>query len=167
MENKRKSEHRFYRIALKIEFVFIVFLLACIVLVARCSPEPRHQKATPPERTLLMSKTPFPGSNHAPQNDSSIQADSGLASYYQNAFQGHPTASGERYNPNELTAAHKFYPFGTLIHVTNLDNGKQVTVRINDRGPHQADRVIDLSNKAAEILGIIDAGTANVKLEPL
>lgn len=89
----------------------------------------------------------------------------GIAAYYSNVFQGRKTASGDRYDKNELTAAHNSFPFGTRLKVTNLDNDKSVIVRINDRGPTTRGRIIDLSRRAAEELGFIRAGLTRVKLE--
>lgn len=77
------------------------------------------------------------------------------------------TASGERMNPNDLTAAHRTLPFGTKVHVKNLNNGRSVVVRINDRGPFVGGRVIDLSKAAAAQIGMIGSGTAKVSLTPL
>jgi len=91
----------------------------------------------------------------------------GTASYYADSLQGNPTASGEPYDRNELTAAHRTLEFGTRVRVTNRDNGKSVVVRINDRGPHAAGYVIDVSGAAAEKLGLLDTGTAPVSLEVL
>ena len=86
----------------------------------------------------------------------------GIASWYGPRFHGRRTASGERYDMNAFTAAHRTLPFGTLVKVTSLVNGKTVEVRINDRGPHIRKRVIDLSREAAKVLGLIDAGTKPV-----
>ena len=91
-------------------------------------------------------------------------SESGMASYYADKYQGRPTASGERFNMNDLTAAHKTLPFGTRVRVTNLENGKSVVVRINDRGPFVKGRVIDLSLAAAKKLDMVKAGVAPVKL---
>jgi len=85
----------------------------------------------------------------------------GLASFYQYDDQ---TASGERFDPNKLTAAHPTLPFGTRLRVTNAATGRSVTVLINDRGPYVPGRVIDLSYSAAATLGIVDQGVAKVKL---
>jgi rare lipoprotein A len=90
--------------------------------------------------------------------------ETGKASYYANKYHGRATASGERFDTNELTAAHKTLPFGTRVRVTNLDNGKSVTVRINDRGPFVKGRVIDLSLAAAKRIDMINAGLANVEV---
>jgi rare lipoprotein A len=86
----------------------------------------------------------------------------GLASFYGHESQ---TASGERFNPGELTAAHRTLPFGTRVRVTNTATGKSVTVRINDRGPYVPGRVVDVSHSAAESLGIVRQGVAKVKLD--
>ena len=88
----------------------------------------------------------------------------GIASWYGSDFQGKRTADGEIYDMNKLTAAHKYLPFHTLVEVENLDNSKKVLVRINDRGPFVEGRVIDLSRKAAQRIGIADTGTARVRL---
>ena len=82
----------------------------------------------------------------------------GAASWYGPGFHGKPTASGEPFNTNELTAAHKTLPFGTKVRVTNERTGKSVVVRINDRGPYAHGRVIDLSKAAAEAVGISGVG---------
>jgi len=89
---------------------------------------------------------------------------SGQASYY---WQDQMTATGERFNKRALTAAHKTLPFGTRVRVTRLDTGSSVVVRINDRGPFKAGRVIDLSERAAEEIGMTGVGVTPVKLEVL
>jgi rare lipoprotein A len=89
---------------------------------------------------------------------------SGKASYYGNEFAGRRTASGEIYRPGALTAAHRTARFGSRIVVTHLGNGKEVTVRVNDRGPWTGGRVIDLSYAAAKQIGMHRSGTAKVKL---
>lgn len=93
------------------------------------------------------------------------QTQTGKASFYADKFEGSPTASGEKYKHNKLTAAHKTLPFGTKVKVTNTDNGKSVEVVINDRGPYVDGRIIDLSKSAAETLGFINQGLANVTIE--
>jgi rare lipoprotein A len=91
----------------------------------------------------------------------------GKASYYGSEFDGRSTANGETFSNREYTAAHKSLPFGSMVKVTNLANNKIVIVRINDRGPYVAGRVIDLSRKAAEELDMIRAGVIDVKIELL
>ncbi len=86
------------------------------------------------------------------------------ASYYGEEFAGRPTASGEIFDPSLLTAAHKTLPLGTLVTVTEASSGKSVIVRINDRGPFHGDRAIDLSEAAAERIGLLAAGTGKVTL---
>ncbi|HBG65310.1 MAG TPA: septal ring lytic transglycosylase RlpA family lipoprotein [Treponema sp.] len=88
-----------------------------------------------------------------------------VASYYADKFNGRKTASGETFNMYGFTAAHKTLPFNTIVKVTNLDNGKTVNVRVNDRGPFVEDREIDLSKAAAQQLGMTASGTARVSLE--
>lgn len=91
----------------------------------------------------------------------------GLASWYGKKFHGRPTASQEVYDMNALTAAHKTLPFETRVKVTNLDNGLEVVVRINDRGPFVKDRIIDLSYQASKELGMLEQGMARVRLSVL
>jgi rare lipoprotein A len=91
----------------------------------------------------------------------------GLASWYGGADDGRPTASGEIYNMYGMTAAHRTLPFGTVVRVHDLDNGRSVDVRINDRGPFITGRIIDVSYAAAEAMGLVGPGTAHVQLEIL
>ena len=88
----------------------------------------------------------------------------GMASWYGPGFAGRLTASGEVFDPNELTAAHKTLPFGTRLRVTHLRSGRSVVVRINDRGPFVGDRIIDLSRAAAEAIGLVGSGVGRVRL---
>jgi rare lipoprotein A len=91
----------------------------------------------------------------------------GLASWYGPKHQGKRTASGEVFDQNKFTAAHRTLPWGSLVKVTNLDNGKSVHVRINDRGPFTKGRVIDLSRAAARALGMVESGVSPVRMELL
>ncbi len=88
----------------------------------------------------------------------------GIASWYGGDFAGRRTASGERFDPRELTAAHRSLPFGSKVLVTHLDSGRSVVVRINDRGPFARNRVIDVSEAAARRIGLIGAGQGKVSL---
>ena len=88
----------------------------------------------------------------------------GVASWYGKAHHGRKTASGERFNMNAMTAAHKSLPFGTKVKVTHKRSGRSVVVRINDRGPYHGNRVIDLSYAAAREIGLIRSGTGQVNL---
>jgi len=91
--------------------------------------------------------------------------ESGKASYYADKFDGRKTASGAVFSQRKLTAAHKTLPFGTKVKVTNLANGKTVKVKINDRGPFAAGRIIDLSKKAAQKIALVTAGVAEVEIK--
>jgi len=88
-----------------------------------------------------------------------------MASWYGAPFDGRRTSNGEIYDMHQFTAAHRTLPFGAIVRVTNLSNGKQTEVRINDRGPFVANRVIDLSLSAAQAIGMIGPGTSQVRLE--
>lgn len=111
-------------------------------------------------------------SNFGKSDDTSTSTDTesgekiedGVASWYGPNFNGKLTANGETYNMNDLTAAHRTLPFNTVLKVTNLDNGKSVQVRVNDRGPYAKNRIIDLSKKAAQEIDMLGPGTANVEL---
>jgi len=119
-----------------------VLLILSMVLTAGCSsPQPKH----------------------AAHKSSYTQ--SGNASYYASKFQGRKTASGQRYDENARTAAHRTLPFGTKVKVTNVKNGKSVVVRINDRGPFVKGRVIDLSRAAFASIGNPRSGVISVKVE--
>jgi len=89
----------------------------------------------------------------------------GKASYYADRFKGKRTASGKKYRHHKLTAAHKTLPLGTKVKVTNLRNGRSVKVRINDRGPFAAGRIIDLSKKAARRIDMLGEGVGSVKIQ--
>lgn len=93
------------------------------------------------------------------------QKSDGIASFYDNKFEGRPTSSGEIFSQAKLTAAHRNLPYGTMVKVVNLENMKSVVVRINDRGPFVDNRLIDLSESAAKELGFINSGLAHVSIE--
>ncbi len=117
-----------------------------------------------------IAQTPAPAQRTDPPPTAAAQesrehAMDGLAAYYSSRLHGRKTASGRMFDQNALTAAHPTLPFGTRVKVTNTKNGRSVVVRINDRGPTQSGRVIDLSRAAAHRLGIRRAGLAQVKLE--
>ncbi|MBD2033995.1 septal ring lytic transglycosylase RlpA family protein [Leptolyngbya sp. FACHB-321] len=124
-------------------------------------------------RRLLGNASPLNSVTGKPNNWSQVavgairQKLSGMASWYGPGFHGNPSASGERFNQNAMTAAHRTLPFGTKVVVTNINNGQSVVVRINDRGPFSGDRVIDLSAGAARMLGLIQSGVAPVRLDVL
>jgi rare lipoprotein A len=98
-------------------------------------------------------------------NESYSMTEEGMASYYAEEFNGRQTSNGETYDMNRMTCAHQTLPFNTHVRVTNLENGKSVIVRINDRGPFKDNRIIDLSLAAAKSIELIGSGTAKVRLE--
>ena len=106
------------------------------------------------------------GSTGKPGSESG-DVEIGVASYYADRFHGRRTASGELYDRNAMTAAHRRLPFGTHVRVTNLENGQAVEVRINDRGPFVAGRVIDVSYAAARKLGMLQRGIVKVRVVPV
>ena len=93
--------------------------------------------------------------------------ETGVASYYASKFHGRQTANGETYDETKLTAAHRTLPFGTVARITNLENGREIEVRINDRGPFKKGRIVDVSRRGAELLDFIRAGLVRVRLEIL
>ena len=117
-----------------------------------------------PEGASLSHSAPALSADAAPAAEAVEAQEQGGASWYARHFQGRRTANGERYDQNELTAAHKTLPFGTVVRVRSEVNGKEVDVRINDRGPFVAGRVIDLSQAAAKALGMLQLGVKKVTL---
>jgi len=115
---------------------------------------------------ILVPALALPILVHAHHTGGSIFA-TGQASFYGKKFAGRRTASGEIFNPGKLTAAHRTLRFGQKVRVTNTRNGRQVIVRINDRGPFHKRRIIDLSYAAASRIGMVRRGTVRVKLELL
>jgi rare lipoprotein A len=103
----------------------------------------------------------------AQAGDSRRHVGEGMASYYGNEFAGSRTANGERFDPAGMTAAHRTLAFNSRVAVTNLSNGQEVVVRVNDRGPWGKGRIIDISHAAAKQIGMHRSGTARVKLELL
>jgi rare lipoprotein A len=122
-----------------------------------------HQRSTSfvTNRRVAVAKkhTPFASNKNGAERQI---VSNGLASFY---TEGTKTASGERFDTHELTAAHPTLPFGTRLRVTNVATGRSVTVRVNDRGPFVPGRVVDVSYAAAETLGMIGGGVAKVKLD--
>jgi rare lipoprotein A len=104
-------------------------------------------------------------SKYKPQSELVGYSESGEASYYSMKFQFRKTASGEKFNNYSMTAAHKTLPFGTKVIVTNINNGKTVTVKINDRGPFVKGRIIDLTRAAFSKIESVDKGVAKVRIK--
>ena len=107
------------------------------------------------------------GRKYAPFQSLTPYRQRGLASWYGRKFHGKPTSSGERYDMYAMTAAHTILPIPSYARVTNLSNGRSVVVRVNDRGPFHAERIIDLSYAAAYKLGFVDAGSVQVEVEAI
>jgi rare lipoprotein A len=115
---------------------------------------------------ILFSQEAPTAQASSPSKAADRTTQTGTAIFYSDAMQGKPLFSGEKYDKNALTAAHRTLPMGTMVKVTNLKNGKTVVVKINDRGPHGSKtRIVDLSGRAAEELDMIQDGKAKVKLE--
>ena len=132
-------------------------------------PEPASTSPAPaasePETAITTPAVqPLPP---LPAPPSVVSVSTGEASWYGPGFYGNRTANGELFRPGTLTAAHRTLPFGTKVRVTNLWNGRSTVVRINDRGPFHGRRVIDLAHGAANQLGVVASGIAQVKLEVL
>ncbi|HKQ19437.1 MAG TPA: septal ring lytic transglycosylase RlpA family protein [Candidatus Eisenbacteria bacterium] len=106
-----------------------------------------------------------PGYQDSDDRDEDRDAQVGKASFYAHKFHGRRTASGETYDETQFTAAHRTLPFGTRVRVTNLENGRKVTLRVNDRGPHVKNRVIDVSYAAARKLRFVRSGITRVRVE--
>ena len=148
-------------------------LSGCIVVLALtgCASSPRFttRSTSPSSRAEAGDETAKPAEPSSPRNPGGkiLLTLEGVASYYADEFHGKQTSNGETYDMNDLTAAHRTFPFGTKARVTNLENGKVVVVRVNDRGPFHDGRLIDLSLGAAKELDLVKTGTARVKIEVL
>lgn len=107
------------------------------------------------------------GKTYYPLKSAHGFVEEGTASWYGKDFHGKKTANGERYDMYDMTAAHKLLPFNTQLKVTNLSNGKEIVVRVNDRGPFVGDRIIDLTHTGASRIGMLGPGTARVRIETI
>lgn len=136
-------------------------LLSCGVKVQKVPPKSSIGKADYGKPYIIR------GIKYYPLKSVSDFAQKGIASWYGREEHGKLTSSGERFDMYGLTAAHKTLPLGSMVLVKNLENSKELVVRINDRGPFVAGRIIDLSYKGAKELGFVEKGTANVKIELL
>jgi len=131
----------------------------------RAAATPAVKPAVRAEKPAADEAAPETTEGQALRLDEGLsELERGTASWYGLKFHGRRTASGERFDMNEFTAAHRTLPFGTLVRVRSLVNGREVEVRINDRGPHVAGRIIDLSRAAAEALGMLGMGMKSVTL---
>lgn len=128
------------------------------MVCSSCAPNPMYQS----RRSVENGKT-----IKTRTTSDALEVKTGVASFYADKFDGRKTANGEIFDQDKLTAAHRTYPFGTVVRVTNLSNDQSVVVRINDRGPFVKNRLIDLSKSAAKSIDMIASGTADVRLEVL
>ena len=142
------------------------FCLIFIFLFYSCSPSPRYKSDSNKIKSYKSNKS-ISAKKKAKENkfDKKKTVYRGVSSYYGPNFHGKLTANGEVYDMYGLTAAHKEMPLNTVARVTNLDNGKSLILRINDRGPYIDGRILDCSYGAAKKLGFLNAGTANVEIK--
>jgi len=140
-------------------------LVAILFFFTSCtSVTPRPRTGTKASQPKPSKPYQIDGVWYYPRADADGFRQSGLASWYGDPFHGRKTANGETYNMHGISAAHKTLPFNTVVNVRNLDNGRDIRVRINDRGPFVRNRVIDLSYGAARQIGLVGPGTARVEL---
>jgi rare lipoprotein A len=154
------------RLAVRLSFSASLALLAAACSSAPKPPPPATNVVTvPPNAGVYKIGQPYQVDNvwYYPREQPDYD-ETGIASWYGPDFYGKPTANGETYDGNQLTAAHKTLPMPVNVRVTNLDNGKSLVVRVNDRGPYARGRVIDLSRRAAELLDVVQTGTARVRV---
>ncbi|NLT52218.1 MAG: septal ring lytic transglycosylase RlpA family protein [Ignavibacteria bacterium] len=159
--------------------IAVISFCVLIFAVSGCGSSIRFTgKDNPKETVSRRPVTPVPKEEKKPEEPepqpeqpavyrdySSIKTISGVASYYSSDFNGRQTASGETYRMNDLTAAHRDLPFNSILKITNLNNGKSVIVRVNDRGPQKPEREIDLSLGAAKIIGLDKSGICKVQID--
>lgn len=131
------------------------------------TPVPGVVVAVADSTALVALAAADPADGFAEVEARGVHVGTGRASYYGERFRGRRTASGERFDPDGLTAAHRTLPFGTRLRVTNERTGASVIVRVTDRGPHHRSRIIDLSKGAARRIGMVQSGTARVRVERL
>jgi rare lipoprotein A len=144
---------------------------ACLAACATSAPPPPrprvedHTVQVPPNAGIYKIGNPYQIGNvwYYPREQPDYD-ETGIASWYGPDFYGKYTANGELYDGNALTAAHRTLPMPVNVRVTNLDNGKSIIVRVNDRGPYARGRIIDLSRRAAELLDVVQSGTARVRV---
>ena len=164
----RKTQMRHRSLTRLIAYSIAIGGLVIINSCSMFSSNKPHPPSIPPSSYPPWAK-PYcvQGKCYFPLLSAEGYAEEGIASWYGPQFHGKRTSSGEVFDMNGMTAAHKTLPLGTYVKVTRLDNGRWIIVRINDRGPFVGDRVIDLSRRAAEELGMLPKGTARVRIEAL
>jgi len=141
---------------------FNLFLCAMVLFFYTCSPSPRYSSKS---KTNIKSSKKISKKNKKKSFNTNKKTYKGISSYYGPNFHGKLTANGEVFDMYGVTAAHKEIPLNTVARVTNLDNGKSLILRINDRGPYIDGRILDCSYGAAKKLDFLEQGTANVKID--
>lgn len=163
---------RFRRPAVRLAAALVVGL-AAVVSLALAGDEPRSMPRGPAAANVEQARAGAPADHpevalpYPPARRVNRHLGEGSASYYSDVLEGRPTASGQLYRGSDLTAAHRNLPFGSRLRVTNLANGRSVVVRVNDRGPFARRHALDVSRAAAERLGILAQGHAQVRLDLL
>ena len=150
-------------------FLSVLAMIVLMLFLAACTPKRQvitDRKVPPPPEKKEMPKEEKPSLEKIEKRETRV-VQYGIASWYGSDFHGKPTSSGEVYDMYQLTCAHNTFPLGTTVMVTNLENGRSVELKVNDRGPFVKERIIDLSHAAARILGMWEKGTASVKVEGL
>ncbi len=160
---------------MKVTQVLVLSLLAASAVVwaqtpaatpaAAAAPDAKVAPAAPAATPAAPAPAVAPAPAAMPAATTAGDVTTGKAAWYGKKFNGRKTASGQRFNSAAFTAASNTLPFGTMVRVTNVKTKKSVTVRINDRGPKQADRIIDVSRAAAAKLGMLKSGTAEVEIK--
>lgn len=152
----------------------IIFILGLMLCLSACTElqyaSHLTKQALPPSKSegtfKVGSSYKIDGKRYYPKESYDL-VETGIASWYGPQFHGKKTANGETFDRFELTAAHRTLQMPSLVRVTNLENGRSLIVRVNDRGPYKRGRIIDVSERAAELLGFKSNGTAKVRLEVL
>jgi rare lipoprotein A len=144
--------------------------LSLLLVLAACASQPKRVAGVPkppvaaPGAVKIGKPYQVFGRTYVPADDRDYD-ERGIASWYGPTFHAKPTATGEIYNQDDVTAAHKTLPMPSWVEVTNLDNGRQLVVRVNDRGPFVDGRIIDLSRRSAQLLGVDGPGLARVRVK--
>jgi len=158
---------KFVMSSVKISSPLPVVIIFSLFLFLSCGP--RHvvteRRAPLPDKHEVRKERSIPETKIEKMESKGVQY--GVASWYGGEFHGRPTSSGEVYDMYQLTCAHNTLPLGTVVMVTNLENGRSLELKINDRGPFVKERIIDVSYAAAQMLGMWEKGTAPVKVEVL
>ncbi len=152
-------------------FVRVPVIVLCTVVMG-CVSTPRFAEKDSGGRSSSAEKHADTSSKNeqpalAPATGKILLTLEGVVSYYAKDFHGKETSNGETFNMNDLTCAHRTFPFGTKVKVTNLENGRSVVVRVNDRGPFVEGRIMDLSLAAAKQIDLIASGTTKARLDVL